>query len=161
MASNHLSNLITVRNTQRTIPINVSCVAQWAVQILKLVKFEDFQVNIWITTNETIRRYNARYRDKDKATDILSFPFFTLVPGEHPSAQKGSFLTEEERILGDIIISAPRVLKDATELGTTVDERLKVLLVHGICHLIGYDHKTDAQYAAMHRKEMSILSKIK
>src|SRR3989339_2142647 len=136
--------MITLRNTQRTVPIKQRQIKEWAKSILKLVAFEGFDVTIWLTTNATIRRYNAAYRNKDKATDILSFPFFELKPGEHPQTA-----VDEERILGDIIISVPRVLKDAQELEVSFEERMKVLLIHGICHLIGYDHETDEDHALM------------
>lgn len=79
-----------------------------------------------------IRRVNREYRSKDKATDVLSFP------GETP-AENG----EEETYLGDILISVPTARRQAKEAGHPVERELKVLLLHGILHCLGYDHETD------------------
>ena len=67
--------MILLKNTQRTIPVNVTQLKKEAQQILDLLGYPDFDLGIWITTNKTIQEYNATYRNKNKPTDILSFPF--------------------------------------------------------------------------------------
>lgn len=67
--------MIIVHNTQRKAKINVSQLKDDAQIILDALRYPDFDLNIWLTTNATIRKYNRKYRKKNKATDILSFPF--------------------------------------------------------------------------------------
>lgn len=145
--------MIIIKNTQKRIFINVAELENDAQKILALLKYTDFDIGIWITTNKTIKSYNAQYRKKNKATDILSFPFYpSLKAGERIKAA-----TPEEKNLGDLIISAEYVQKAAKELKTTLEKRIQVLLVHGICHLLGYDHIKDEDYTIMHRKELALL----
>lgn len=145
--------MITIKNTQRRIVIDTALLRRNTQKLLELTGYPNFDTAIWITTNATIRRFNAQYRHKDKPTDILSFPFYPeLVAGERIIAP-----SDEEKILGDIIISAERVVRDARDLGVSFDERMRVLLVHGICHLLGYDHETDEQYTVMQKRESALL----
>lgn len=149
--------MIIVKNRQRIVPINTGLMERYAEQILTILNYEAFDLTIIITNDQTIRRYNRQYRTKDRATDILSFPFYpNLVAGDRIMP-----IDNEHAILGDLILSAPSILRDAHTYGTTLDERLQVLLVHGICHLLGYDHITDQDYMIMHTLEESILARLK
>ena len=104
-----------------------------------------------------IRKYNHEYRDKDKATDVLSFPYHS----ELKAGERIKIKTDEDKNLGDIIIAPSYVLKDLPRWNQTFEQRMQVLLVHGICHLLGYDHIDDADYKVMHKKEVALLRKLK
>jgi probable rRNA maturation factor len=143
--------MITIRNTQRKIPVNVKELKIFAQKILTVLECPDYDLGIWITSNKTIREYNFKYRKKSRATDILSFPYHKIKAGQKPSIK-----TPEDKNLGDIIISAEYVF---SEFQKNFQERLVVLLVHGICHLIGYDHETEQEYKKMHAKEIEIMKK--
>lgn len=148
--------MITIKNTQRKIVYDSNKLKQDAQKILDILSYDDFDLGIWLTTNKTIQRFNRKYRHKDKPTDILSFPF-------HPSLKAGQRIipqTDEDKNLGDLIISLEYVKKDAERLETTFEKRMQVLLVHGICHVLGYDHIKDEDYKIMHRKELSLLKKL-
>lgn len=148
--------MILIRNTQRTIPIDTKTIKKEVEHILALLQYSDYDIGIWITTNKTIRDYNRTYRHKDKPTDILSFPY-------HPELKAGERIkpeSEEDKNLGDLIISAQYVQKDAPRYHMSFEQRLQVLLVHGICHLLGYDHISDADYKKMHALEQEILKKL-
>jgi probable rRNA maturation factor len=148
--------MIVIRNRQRTIIIDVEMLMRDAQNILRYVQYEDYDLSIVITNDRTMRTYNRTFRQKDKTTDILSFPFYPyLKPGERIDPQFA-----EEKILGDLIISAPAVVRDAHAAGVELQERLRELLVHGILHLLGYDHIDDADYAIMHAEEQCILQKL-
>ncbi len=148
--------MITINNRQRKIKINLKKLSSDAHAALELLNYHDFDLGILITTNASIRKYNATFRHKDKPTDILSFPFYPdLRPGERIKAS-----ADDEKNLGDIIISAEYVAHQIKGTGATLDERMLVLLVHGIFHLLGYDHITDAQYAQMRRKELGLLKEL-
>jgi len=148
--------MILIKNTQRKIKFSQEKLNQDAQQVLRILGYEDYDLGIWITTNSTIHKYNKEYRKKDKPTDILSFSFHSTLK----AGQKIIPLTADDKNLGDLIISAEYVKKVADELHQTMDERLRILLVHGICHLLGYDHEIDEDYKIMHKKELMLLKKI-
>ena len=149
--------MITVKTTQRKIKVNLEKLKKEARTVLGLLNYHDFTLNIFLTTNKTIRAYNKKYRNLDKPTDILSFPVYPdLKPGERIIPE-----VEDNKNLGDIIISLEYVQENAKKLKTTLDDRLQVLLVHGICHLIGYDHETEEKYKQMQKKESWLLQHLK
>ncbi len=148
--------MISFKNTQRKIKINKNLLVQEAQEILDILNYPDFDLGIWITTNKTIREYNREYRHKDKPTDILSFPY-------HPTLEAGKRIKvseEEDKNLGDLIISAEYVVEEAKKYNVTFEQRMRILLVHGVCHLLGYDHIIDADYRRMRAKEAFILKKL-
>ena len=148
--------MITIRNTQRKIKINSAQLKKDAQTILDALDYSDFDLGILITTDKTIHKYNREYRDKDKPTDILSFPYHT----ELKAGQRIKVKSEEDKNLGDLIIAPEYVMHDLPKWNTTFEKHLQRLLVHGICHLLGYDHIEDADYKIMHKKEMVLLKKI-
>ncbi len=149
--------MITIKNTQRKIIVNTKQLKQDIQDILDLLHYSDFAVGVMLTTNKTIKHYNALYRHKDNPTDILAFPFHTTVKAGNRIKAK----TSDEKNLGDLIISLEYVKNAAQELNTTFEQRLRILIVHGICHLLGYDHIKDTDYKKMHRKELFILNHLK
>jgi probable rRNA maturation factor len=84
------------------------------------------EVSLVLTGDRPVRRLNARYRRKDKPTDVLSFP--------GPGGDAG---------LGDIVISVQTAEKNARSLGRTLPQELDVLALHGFLHVLGYDHESD------------------
>lgn len=102
-------------------------------------------VNVVVTTNRAMRELNRRFRRKDKPTDVLSFPA-TLDP-KMASPSVGPSLG----IAGDIAISAQMATENARKLGHVTGVELKVLVLHGVLHLAGYDHENDD--GEMARKE--------
>lgn len=151
-----ITPMITIKNTQQKIKININRLREDAQKILQILKYDDFDLGIWITTNKTIHFYNREYRHKDKPTDILSFAYHSQLK----AGQRIKPETDEDKNLGDLIISAEYVQKAALELGVSFDDRMQILLVHGICHLLGYDHEKDEDYKVMHCKEQKLLKKL-
>ncbi len=147
--------MITIKNTQRSINVNTTLMQKHAKLMLASLSYVDYDLGIWLTTNASIRKYNKQYRGKDKATDILSFSYHDLKPG-----QKIDVETPEDKNLGDLIISLEYVQKDAPNWNQSFPERLSVLLAHGIAHLLGYDHETEAEYAKMLPVEKRLLKSI-
>jgi rRNA maturation RNase YbeY len=122
--------------------------------ILDNLGYKDFDLGILLTDNATIHEYNRVYRHKDKPTDILSFAYHAdLVAGEPIVV-----LDAEDKNLGDIIISLEYVREDAHNWEQSFEQRMHVLLVHGICHLRGYDHIDDEDYVVMHKEEDRLLA---
>ena len=101
-------------------------------------------MSLALVGNREIRKLNRRYRKKDEPTDVLSFPL-------------GSGFPQGETVLGDVIISMETAQKQARERHRTLDAELETLLIHGILHLLGYDHEVSAQEARrMGRMEKKI-----
>lgn len=94
-------------------------------------------VSVLLTGDKAIRRLNREFRGKDKATDVLSFPAGQAMG--------------RSRIAGDLAISIETAAREASRQGHTLDIELRVLLLHGVLHLAGYDHETDS--GEMARKE--------
>ncbi len=115
--------------------------------------YGDFDLGMLLTTNASIRFYNRDFRNQDKPTDILSFPYHTeLIAGQRIKVR-----APEDKNLGDIIISLEYVAKKALEWNRTFEEHMVVLLAHGIAHLLNYDHITDEDYVIMQKVEKKLL----
>jgi probable rRNA maturation factor len=149
--------MILIQNKQRKINPDIKALKVEAQAILDIIKYPDFDLGILLTNNKTIQEYNKEYRHKDKPTDILSFPY-------HPDLQAGKRIqvyTPEDKNLGDLIISLEYVEQETQKLNTTLKARLRIILVHGICHLLGYDHIEDHDWRRMRAKEGYILKKLR
>lgn len=101
-------------------------------------------VNLLVTGSAAMRSLNARFRDKNKATDVLSFPSNSAF---HGKGKRG-------RLAGEIAISADIARQNAARFGHTIAEEIKVLALHGILHLAGLDHERDN--GQMARKEAQL-----
>jgi rRNA maturation RNase YbeY len=149
--------MILIKNSQRTYPIDKKAITKTIQKLMDSLGYSNFDIGIWFTNNKTITLYNKEYRHKEGPTDILSFPYHT----ELKAGQKIVAESPEEENLGDIIISLEYVYTSERWQDTPEKERLPILLVHGICHLLGYDHETDEEYEIMHKKELELLKIIK
>lgn len=112
---------------------------KWAKAALRV----DAEVTIRIVDEAEGRALNHTYRNKDYATNVLTFP-----------------LTEEPYLMGDIIICAPVVTKEAQEQHKDLEAHYAHLTVHGILHLHGYDHENEAQAELMEGLETAIVTKL-
>jgi len=106
------------------------------------------EVALVLTSDAPVRRLNARYRHKDKPTDVLSFPgphggrFAPGVKKRRSRIHSGDSESREAG-LGDIVISLDTAARNAPHFGRTLSEELQVLTLHGFLHVLGYDHETD------------------
>ena len=145
--------MIIIKNRQRTFSVDVAHMQCMVEVMLGVLGYPDFDVYVLLTTDKTIRQYNYDFRQKDVPTDILSFPFHP----EHIPGKKLRVASDEEKNLGDIIISLAYVDRSAPSWGRTFEEHLKALLAHGLAHLLNYDHQTDVEYRVMRRIENKLL----
>jgi probable rRNA maturation factor len=90
----------------------------------------DAEVSVLLIGDGAMRTLNRRYRDKDRTTDVLSFPL-----------REGKFSSVQHHLLGDIVISVPAAARQARAAGETLVDEIDRLLVHGFLHLLGYDHE--------------------
>lgn len=108
-------------------------------------------ITISVVDDEEIHRMNREYRGVDRPTDVLSFP----------AAEGDAFPAIPDAFLGDIAISLPRAEMQAEEYGHSLLRELTFLTVHGMLHLLGYDHMMDEDRARMFARQDEILEKMR
>lgn len=149
---------VMIRNNQHQVKIPVGLrllIRKCCQAVLSEEGFgNDAEVSVSFVDNAEIRQLNKIYRDKDKSTDVLSFPL-----GENGvydvNNETGAFL------LGDVVISMETAVKQANIYGHSLEREVGFLTVHSMLHLLGYDHETSALDAAkMHEKEEMILESL-
>lgn len=116
------------------------------------------EMGLLITDSKAIQRLNRIYRGENEPTDVLSFQM-TLNANQESELP---FVDAPDGIrhLGEVVISYPQALKQAQERGHSVARELALLIVHGILHLLGYDHESLADAQKMRNKESEIMSSL-
>lgn len=118
---------------------------------------QEAEVDVTIVDDEEIHGMNREYRDMDRPTDVLSFALDEdCGEGDEPELIGGP----EEHLYGDIIISAETALRQAEEYGHGLEREMTYLAVHGMFHLLGYDHMTEEDKSQMRAKEEEALRAI-
>jgi len=128
---------------RRGVPLRRSF-ASWIDAIPELRR-RKAEVNILVVGTKQGRRYNREFRNKDYATNVLSFPY-QPAPGEKTG------------LLGDIVICAPVVAREAAEQGKRLRDHYAHLTIHGVLHLLGHEHQTISEAARMEALERRILA---
>jgi probable rRNA maturation factor len=132
----------TKSEASRRIP-SARVLARFVTQAQDAIRLRG-RVSVLLTTDKAIRRLNRDFRGIDKPTDVLSFPADAAFPGK-------------EKIAGDLAISVPTARRQGTACGHSLVIELKILILHGLLHLAGYDHETDS--GQMARKEQALRAK--
>lgn len=122
--------------------------------------YTNLYLNVILTNPENIRIANKEYRNIDKETDVLSFPMFQKQEIEDLIEKSKTEEQVVEDVLGDIIISIPRVEEQAKDYGHSFERELAYMVVHGFYHLMGYDHIKEEDKKIMRPKEEDILNKL-
>jgi probable rRNA maturation factor len=141
---------IEVVNRQRRIQVDRRRVARLASDALAALDRRDESVTVAFVRDEAIRSLNHKFREHDRATDVLSFP-------ASPKRARNS-RAENDESLGDVVISTDTALRQAGEAGHSVEREVSELLIHGVLHLCGYDHETDS--GEMNRLELKLRRKL-
>lgn len=110
-------------------------------------------IEVILTDNQYIRECNKKYRGIDKETDVLSFPMFER--SDFP-IKVGKF----PEILGNIVVSIPKIKDQAFEYGNTFERELSYMIIHSFYHLMGYDHEKEDDKKEMRGKEENIIKKL-
>ncbi len=138
-------------------PVSATWLKRLSALVLKSVKGASFEkraeLSIVLTGDAEIKKLNRLYRKKNKTTDVLSFPLLEgkkLIGGPRESVP-----------LGDVVISVPQAKRQAAQQGKKLRQELALLLVHGILHLLGYDHVSLVQERKMFNVQDSLLKSSK
>ncbi|MDR3192231.1 MAG: rRNA maturation RNase YbeY [Treponema sp.] len=124
---------------------------KFALRVLEEIGRDGWDVSLLFCNDAYIRSLNARYRGRDEPTDILSFPMGETLAGEDG---------ESRYLSGDIVISLETWVENARFFGIAPDEELRRLLIHGILHLDGMDHRTNGETEPMLLLQEKILKSL-
>lgn len=129
----------------------VLSVLQKAAEVYGLADSDE--VSVVFCDDAYIRQLNRDYRGQDKATDVLSF---ALDEGEEPAVHDGPV----QHLLGDIVISLDTAARQAEDYGHTLEREMAYLAIHGMLHLLGYDHMDEADQQEMRTEEEYVLTRL-
>jgi len=115
------------------------------------------EISLQFVTTEMIRSLNRQYRGQNKPTDVLSFPQYSNDEWKERTPLK---LASDFIMLGDIVISESAVVEQAKAYGHSIDRELSFLFLHGLLHLLGYDHEESTAADEMFSLQESILSEL-
>lgn len=142
---------VRIENNQNKFRIEKNKIRGTVTRIFRLLDRADSEISISFTDDKGIKELNMQYLGRNKATNVLSF-----------SLREGEYGDINPLLLGDIVISVDTAQKDALKGRLTFEQEIDFLLIHGILHLLGYNHEnTSAEKAAeMERKEKELFNKI-
>lgn len=133
---------------------SAAAVRRRAEKMLEHLGLKHVELSIGLVTDEAIHELNRSFRKKDKPTDVLAFPMLDALPRTPGrKARRGEArapeISEVTGLLGDVIISIETARRQAEENKRPLGDELTMLLAHGLLHLLGYDHQTDAEEREM------------
>lgn len=135
-------------------PADAESLRTFAVRVLAAEGYPaDTELAIYLVDAAEMATYNERFMDRKGPTDVLAFPVEDLVPGDPPRPVPG----EPPVSIGDVFLCPPEVARRGAEEEIPYDDLMHFLLVHGILHLLGYEHEEDAGAAVMERREDELL----
>ncbi|MBQ5988467.1 MAG: rRNA maturation RNase YbeY [Oscillospiraceae bacterium] len=149
---------VYIKNSQSEVkvPVGIRLLIRRCCQAVLITENfkRDTEVSVSFINNKEIRNLNRIYRDKDKSTDVLSFPLGE--DGNYDINQENGYV-----MLGDIVISLETAIKQAENFGHSLEREIGFLTVHSMLHLLGYDHETSTLEARiMREKEEAVLEKL-
>jgi probable rRNA maturation factor len=142
---------LQIRNNQNKIKINKRNIRGTVLKILKILDCVDKEISLSFVDDENIKQLNKQYLGRDKATNVISF-----------SLQEGEYSDINPQIMGDIIVSVETAQRDAIKGNLTVTQEFEFLIIHGILHLLGYNHEntTKKETNKMRQKEKDLFNAI-
>lgn len=148
--------MVTIHITNETdAPVDQEWLASIAGAVLEVEGYPSpTEVHLLLVSDDDIAAQNREFLGREGPTDVLSFPLESLTPGQPPApASDGPPL-----YLGDVVIAPDHVRRQAEELEVDFESELALMVVHGVLHMMGYDHESDSEAAAMEAIESKVLS---
>ncbi|HUT84331.1 MAG TPA: rRNA maturation RNase YbeY [Thermodesulfobacteriota bacterium] len=138
--------MVFIKNQQKIIPVEAKKIKKAAERILASLRISGYELSVLLLDNKGIRAVNKKYLNRNRPTNVISF-----------SLTEGEFGNINPHVLGDVVISVEKALEQAETRGTSLEEELTFLLIHGILHLMGYDHeKKGSEREKMRKKEKEV-----
>ena len=144
-----LSYNVDDKKWQESFPLFKKYISKSVIETIKTVKVnlsENSEISFLLTSDKKIQKLNYKYRNKNLSTNVLSFPMMKKINGV--------------MLIGDIAISNEKILKESKNFKTNKYSYLSKITVHGVLHLLGFDHQTDNEFQIMNRYEKNILKKL-
>ena len=126
---------------------NILKAAKETLNTVHKSKKNNLEVSFLLTSDSNIRLLNKNYRNKDKSTNVLAFPMNQNTFGE-------------DYIVGDVVISLQKILSESKKLKIPKYKYLSQITIHGVLHLLGFDHKSNKQHEEMNKIEQKVFKKI-
>lgn len=159
---------VLLQNRQRAVAVNCAWLGRTARAVLAAARVGAAELSLVLVSDRRMRTLNRRYRKKDRTTDVLAFPMHEIWPPKRRSPAPAASVAAKSRLsrvpmaLGDVVISMPTAKRQAAEMGHSLRDEVARLLVHGVLHLLGYDHERSERDALlMARKEKAVLRAIR
>ncbi|MGB7025497.1 MAG: rRNA maturation RNase YbeY [Candidatus Acidiferrales bacterium] len=140
-----------VINRQRRVSVASPSLEQFFTRIAKLLRISPDAATVCLVTDAQIARWNRTYRGKAKPTDVLSFPVEAVATrrgmarnGSKPARGLRPSHSRNGSYLGDIAIAPAVARRNAQQSGRAFDDEMRILMLHGLLHLLGYDHERDS-----------------
>ena len=133
----------------KNLPSYKKCISNSVNQIFKIIKFSsnnEVSISFLLTSNSEIKLLNQRYRNKNKPTNVLSFPMNEKI--------------ENKNYLGDVVIACEKIIDESYEQNIKKYKYLSKMTIHGVLHLLGYKHDTERQFNKMNSIEKNILEEM-
>ena len=133
----------------KNLPSYKKCISNSVNQIFKIIKFSsnnEVSISFLLTSNSEIKLLNKKYRNKNKPTNVLSFPMNEKI--------------ENKNYLGDVVIACEKIIDESYEQNIKKYKYLSKMTIHGVLHLLGYKHDTDRQFNKMNSIEKNILEEM-
>lgn len=143
-------------NNLTTNPVDKEFLKKVAKKVLEEENKSEASLSIALVGQGRIRELNRKYREENRVTDVLAFPFRKRNRKEKEFIEAPLFI----KCLGEVVICYPQVKKQAKILGHSIRKELTILLIHGILHLVGYSDKTEEDRKRMEVKTERILSSL-
>jgi probable rRNA maturation factor len=137
---------ILIQNRQKRTPLNLRKVRRATQRILTELGLLDAELSLLLVDDARIQDLNRRYLNRDKPTNVLAFPM-----------REGEFSTLHPRLLGDLVISVETAKRQSNRFGLDEMEMVILLMIHGVLHLVGYEHegtKKGAREMTLKQKEL-------
>lgn len=112
------------------------------------------EVSVLLVGDDDMAGYNQRFLDRPGPTDVISLPLEEFAPGRPPTTA----VSGPPPLLGDVILDPAHIQRQAKELDVEFEDHLSLMVVHGVLHLLGYDHADDADADRMEERERVILA---
>lgn len=137
--------------------VDVAFLRDLAILVLELEACpSDTEVSVVLVGDQEMEGYNRRFLDRSGPTDVLSLPIEELAPGRPPGSIRGG----PPPMLGDVIIDPAYIRRQAEELDRSFDDEIALMVVHGLLHLLGYDHEDDTDAARMDERQSALLAEV-
>ena len=133
----------------KNLPSYKKCISNSVNQIFKIIKFSsnnEISISFLLTSNSEIKLLNQKYRNKNKPTNVLSFPMNEKI--------------ENKNYLGDVVIACEKIIDESYEQNIKKYKYLSKMTIHGVLHLLGFKHDTDRQFNKMNSIEKNILEEM-